>query len=239
MFDTEDWRIRSDPYETGKDTVVPFLKSKGISKIDKFFLTHGDMDHIGGASAVIREMRVKSVVFSQGSEISEAEKDLIVQAKLIKSNIVFTKAGDNWSKGDSVFQVLSPFGDRTGDVYTGKNDGSIVLFAKVGGLNWLFTGDLEETGESQLIKSYPNLKIDVLKIAHHGSKTSTTDSFLAAVKPRIAVISAGRNNRYGHPHNDVMGRLKDFNVHVLRTDKQGAVTYVFKGNSGTFSVQLP
>ncbi|MBU8730309.1 DNA internalization-related competence protein ComEC/Rec2 [Cytobacillus oceanisediminis] len=239
MFDTEDWRMRSDPYETGKDTVVPFLKSKGISKIDKFFLTHGDMDHIGGASAVIREMRVKSVVFSQEAEISEAEKDLIVQAKFKKSNIVFTKAGDNWSKGDSVFQVLSPFGDRMGDVYTGKNDSSIVLFAKVGGLNWLFTGDLEETGESEFIKAYPNLKIDVLKIAHHGSKTSTTESFLAAVKPRIAVISAGRNNRYGHPHNDVMGRLKDINVHVLRTDKQGAVNYVFKGNSGTFSVQLP
>ncbi|UQX54365.1 MBL fold metallo-hydrolase [Cytobacillus pseudoceanisediminis] len=126
-----------------------------------------------------------------------------------------------------------------GDVYTGKNDSSIVLFAKVGGLNWLFTGDLEETGESQLIKAYPNLKIDVLKIAHHGSKTSTTESFLAAVKPRIAVISAGRNNRYGHPHNDVTGRLKDINVHVLRTDKQGAVNYVFKGNSGTFSVQHP
>ncbi|MDM5229094.1 DNA internalization-related competence protein ComEC/Rec2 [Cytobacillus sp. NJ13] len=239
MFDTEDWRMRRDPYDTGKDTVVPFLKSKGISKIDKFFLTHGDMDHIGGASAVIREMRVKSVVFSQGAEISEAEKELIVQAKLTKSDIVFTKAGDSWSKGDYAFQVLSPFGDQLGGVYTGKNDGSIVLFAKVGGLNWLFTGDLEEKGESQLIRSYPNLKIDVLKIAHHGSKTSTTDSFLSAVKPRIAVISAGRNNRYGHPHNDVMGRLRDYNVQVLRTDKQGAVTYVFKGNSGTFSVQLP
>lgn len=238
MFETEDWKMRSDPYETGKDTVVPFLKSKGISKIDKFFLTHGDMDHIGGASAVLREMKVKSVVFPQGAEFSEAEKDLIVQAKNNKSEIVFTKAGDSWLIGNSVFQVLSPFDGEMGDD-VGKNDGSIVLFAEVGGLNWLFTGDLEEQGEGQLIKSYPELKADVLKIAHHGSKTSSTDLFLAGVKPRIGVISAGRNNRYGHPHNDVMSRLNDYNVKVLRTDKQGAVTYFFKGDSGTFSVQLP
>ncbi|MEK3853076.1 DNA internalization-related competence protein ComEC/Rec2 [Cytobacillus sp. FSL H8-0458] len=238
MVETEDWKMRSDPYETGKDTVVPFLKSKGISKIDKFFLTHGDMDHIGGASAVLREMKVKSVVFPQGAKFSEAEKDLIVQAKNNKSEIVFTKAGDSWLIGDSVFQVLSPFGGEMGDGEE-KNDGSIVLFAKVGGLNWLFTGDLEEHGEGQLIKSYPKLKADVLKIGHHGSKTSSTELFLAGVKPRIGVISAGRNNRYGHPHNDVMSRLNDYNVKVLRTDKQGAVTYFFKEDSGTFSVQLP
>jgi competence protein ComEC len=238
MFETEDWKMRSDPYETGKDTVVPFLKSKGISKLDKFFLTHGDMDHIGGASAVLKEMKVKSVVFPQGADFSEAEKDLIVQAKNNNSEIVFTKAGDSWLIGDSVFQVLSPFGGEMGDD-VGKNDGSIVLFAKVGGLNWLFTGDLEEQGEGQLIKSYPDLKADVLKIAHHGSKTSSTDLFLAGMKPRIGVISAGRNNRYGHPHNVVMNRLNDYNVKVLRTDKQGAVTYFFKGDSGTFSVQLP
>ncbi|OMF61896.1 DNA internalization-related competence protein ComEC/Rec2 [Paenibacillus sp. FSL R5-0490] len=238
MFESEDWKMRSDPYETGMDTVVPFLKSKGISEIDKFFLTHGDMDHIGGASAVLKEMKVKSVVFSQGSEFSEAEKDLAVQAKNSKSEIFFTKAGDSWLIGDSVFQVLSPFGGEMGDG-VGQNDGSIVLFAKVGGLNWLFTGDLEEQGEGQLIKSYPKLKADVVKIAHHGSKTSSTDLFLAGVKPRIGVISAGRNNRYGHPHNDVMSRLNDYKVKVLRTDKQGAITYFFKGDSGTFSVQLP
>ncbi|KON86977.1 competence protein ComEC [Sporosarcina globispora] len=239
VFETEDWKMKSDPYETGKDTVVPFLKSKGISKIDKLILTHGDMDHIGGASAVIRDMRVKSVVFPRGAELSEIEKDLIVQAKMEKSDIQFTKAGDSWSTGNAVFQVLSPFGDWMDGMNTGKNDGSIVLFAKLGGLTWLFTGDLEEQGEKQLISSYPKLKIDVLKIAHHGSKTSSTESFLAGIEPRIAIISAGRNNRYGHPHNDVMTRLKDFNIQVLRTDKQGAVTYFFKENSGTFSVQLP
>ncbi|MBG9445636.1 DNA internalization-related competence protein ComEC/Rec2 [Cytobacillus firmus] len=238
MFETEEWKMRSDPYETGKDTVVPFLKSKGISKIDKLFLTHGDMDHIGGASAVLKEMKVKSVVFPQGAEFSEAEKDLVVQAKNNKSEIFFTKAGDSWLIGDSVFRVLSPFGGEMGDG-VGKNDGSIVLFAKVGGLNWLFTGDLEEQGEGQLIKSYPKLRADVLKTAHHGSRTSSTDLFLAGLKPRIGVISAGRNNRYGHPHNDVMRRMNDYNVKVLRTDKQGAITYFFKGDSGTFSVQLP
>ncbi|KAF0818309.1 DNA internalization-related competence protein ComEC/Rec2 [Bacillus sp. ZZV12-4809] len=238
MFETEDWKMRSDPYETGKDTVVPFLKSKGISKIDKFFLTHGDMDHIGGASAVLREIKVNSIVFPQGAEFLKAEKDLMDQAKINKGEIIFTKAGDSWLIGDSVFQVLSPFGGEMGEV-VGKNDGSIVLFAQVGGLSWLFTGDLEEQGEGQLIKSYPKLKADVLKVAHHGSKTSSTDLFLAGVKPRIGVISAGANNRYGHPHNDVMNRLNSYNVKVLRTDKQGAVTYFFKGDSGTFSVQLP
>jgi competence protein ComEC len=234
-FQTEEWKMRNDPYEVGKDTVVPFLKSKGISTIDKLILTHGDMDHIGGAAAVIDEIRVKAVILPIASEISEFEQELIHKAKKSNSKVLYSKAGDRWTEGESLFQILSP----PEGVKIERNDGSIVLYAKLGGLSWLFTGDLEAEGEKRLVQTYPNLKINVLKAGHHGSKTSSTDRFLSSVLPQIAIISAGENNRYGHPHTDVISRLASRNIRILRTDEHGAVTYIFKGNSGTFYVQLP
>lgn len=234
-FQTEEWKMRNDPYDVGKDTVVPFLKSKGISTIDKLILTHGDMDHIGGAAAVIDEIRVKAVILPIASEISEFEQELIHKAKKSNSKVLYSKAGDRWTEGESLFQILSP----PEGVKIERNDGSIVLYAKLGGLSWLFTGDLESEGEKRLVQTYPNLKIDVLKAGHHGSKTSSTDLFLSSVLPQIAIISAGENNRYGHPHTDVISRLASRNIRILRTDEHGAVTYIFKGNSGTFYVQLP
>ncbi|MBT2708004.1 DNA internalization-related competence protein ComEC/Rec2 [Pseudomonas sp. ISL-84] len=234
-FQTKDWKIRSDPFEAGKDIVVPFLKSKGISSIDKLILTHGDMDHIGGAAAIIDEIRVKAVILPIVSEISELEQEVIHKAKRRNSKVLFSKAGDRWTEGEGFFQILSP----QEEIKTERNDGSIVLFAKLGGLSWLFTGDIEAEGEERLVQNYPNLKIDVLKAGHHGSKTSSTDLFLSSVKPKIAIISAGENNRYGHPHTDVISRFRSNNIRILRTDEHGAVTYIFKGNSGTFYVQLP
>ncbi|GLB58273.1 DNA internalization-related competence protein ComEC/Rec2 [Cytobacillus sp. NCCP-133] len=234
-FQMEKWKSRSDSYEVGKDTVVPFLKSKGISKIDKLILTHGDMDHIGGAAAVIDELRVKAVLMPISAESTELEKKIIKKAIGKNSKVRFVKAGDNWTEGKSIFQILSP----QAGVKTESNDGSIVLYAKLGGLSWLFTGDLELAGEERVIDRYPNLEADVLKVGHHGSKTSSAESFVSNVKPELAIISAGINNRYGHPHPDVIARFNQHNIQILRTDVHGAITYIFKGNSGTFSVQVP
>lgn len=234
-FKTEEWKERREPFETGKDTVVPFLKSKGIGTIDRLILTHGDMDHVGGAAAVIDELKVKTVMLPLVSEVSELEQEIIKKAKSKNVEVVITQAGDRWKEGSYLFQVLSPSEENEGE----KNDGSIVLYTYLGGLSWLFTGDLEAAGEENLIKSYPGLRIDVLKAGHHGSKTSSTEAFLSGVEPQIAVMSAGKNNRYGHPHTEVLERLRDRKIRILRTDKQGAVSYIFKGNNGTFYVQLP
>lgn len=234
-FQTEDWRVRQKQFEVGKDVVVPFLKSKGITTIHKLILTHGDMDHMGGAKEVLKELKVKELILPISPELSALEKEILLLAEQQNVSFQFTKAGENFRAGNHTFQTLSPQNANEEN----RNNGSIVIYTKLGGLRWLFTGDLEKTGEEQLLHKYNNLKIDVLKVGHHGSKTSTSEGFLDRVEPKLAVVSAGRNNRYGHPNVEVLNNLQERNIQVLRTDKHGAITYIFKKDNGTFSVQLP
>ena len=133
------------------------------------------------------------------------------------------------------FYILSPEGNSQGD----SNNGSIVLYTKLGGLKWLFTGDLEAEGEEKLMKKNPTLNVDVLKVGHHGSKSSTTEDFLEKISPQWAIISVGENNRYQHPHQEVLDRLQKNEINIYRTDQLGAITYTFREETGTFSVQNP
>ncbi|KDE46588.1 hypothetical protein DI43_12895 [Geobacillus sp. CAMR12739] len=106
-------------------------------------------------------------------------------------------------------------------------------------MTWLFAADIEEEAEQALIRAYPTLRVDVLKVAHHGSKTSTTEPFLRTVKPRAAIISVGRYNRYGHPSPEVLMRLGQQRAIIWRTDENGAIRYVYDENGGTFQVMKP
>ena len=125
------------------------------------------------------------------------------------------------------------------DLTESKNDDSLVLWTELGGLQWLFTGDAEMDAEKKIIKSYPSLKADVIKVGHHGSKGSTSEELLDHVKPKIALVSAGLNNRYQHPHPDVLDKLAARNISLFRTDLDGAILYHFKGKAGTFSTYPP
>ena len=129
--------------------------------------------------------------------------------------------------------MLAPTGKERSE-----NNASIVLWAKLGGITWLFTGDLEEEGEKGLVATYPDLRADVLKVAHHGSNTSSITPFLGAVQPNIAIISVGERNRYGHPHKEVIERFEKMGIEIWRTDKQGAISYVFKEERGTFRSKI-
>ena len=235
QYNTEEWKARKKKFEVGKDVVVPFLKSKGITAIDKLIITHGDADHIGGALSVLKELQVKEILLPKTRELSELEKELLTMAKRNGIPWNFLSAGDSWKSGNTNFHVVSP----QAGVEVERNNGSIVLFVKIGGLRWLFTGDLEEEGEEQLVNHYDNLTIDVLKAGHHGSKTSTTIAFLDQLEPKIAIISAGKNNRYGHPAEEVLTNLSERKIKILRTDQHGAITYFFKGETGTFSAVHP
>ena len=106
----------------------------------------------------------------------------------------------------------------------GDNNDSMVLYGKIGSYFWLFTGDIEE-GEKQLMTQYPNLKVDVLKVAHHGSQTSSSQVFLDSIEPKYALISCGVNNRYNHPNLEVLNRIQHKNSRVYRTDVNGAIHY--------------
>ena len=235
LFEREAWQMKKRPYEVGRDTVVPYLKSKGITTLDKLIITHGDSDHAGGAEAVLNELKVEELVLPNVHEKSELEEKLINLATQKRIKIRFVQKGDQWKVENQIFTILSPDEGTSSN----QNNSSIVLYTEMGGLRWLFTGDLEEEGEKTLIDRYPDLKIDILKVGHHGSQTSSSDPFLDALQPKLAIISAGRNNRFNHPHPDVLDALEKRKIKTLRTDLSGAITYKFVKETGTFWVHCP
>lgn len=237
-YQKENWQERENNYEVGEHTLVPYLKSKGISKIDKLILTHGDLDHIGGSVALIKSVAVKQILMPKSAlHPNDEEKEILELAREKNIPVFFVRQGDGWSDGISVFQILAPSG--AADYSSDENDGSIVISAKIGGLTWLFTGDVQTMGEKVLLDGNLKLKADVLKVAHHGSKTSTTEAFLEAVDPDVAIISAGKNNRYGHPNKEVLDRLQTKKITVWRTDMNGTISFKFSQKKGTFFLQLP
>jgi competence protein ComEC len=234
-FGEESWRKRKKMFEVGRDTVVPFLKGKGITTIDKLILTHGDMDHIGGALSIIQELKVKQILIPSVAETSEMENLIIKEAEKKGIPVIKVSEGNQWVSGDASFYILSPINNFKGD----RNRGSIALYAKIGGISWFFGGDLDQEGETEIIKKYPDLTVQVLKAGHHGSRTSSAEEFLNQIRPKVALISAGEKNRFGHPHEEVLDKLKRLNTIIYRTDQQGAVTYKFFRGKGTFSAYLP
>ncbi|RHW40986.1 DNA internalization-related competence protein ComEC/Rec2 [Neobacillus notoginsengisoli] len=234
-FAKKEWQRLRKPYDPGRDTVIPFLKAKGIVKLNKLILTHGDEDHIGGAAAIMENIKIDEILLPAYKEKSEGEEEIINLADRIGINIKEVARGDVWKAGNSTFYVLSPIRDYTGD----RNGGSIVIYSEFSGNGWLFTGDLPEDAEKELVRLYPAMKVDVLKAGHHGSKTSSSAYFLKHYKPAVALISAGENNRFGHPHKETVERLDEARAKIYRTDLHGAITYSFKGKSGTFSTFLP
>nr|WP_245308179.1 DNA internalization-related competence protein ComEC/Rec2 [Halalkalibacter urbisdiaboli] len=222
-FEEDKWRQKKNRFEVGEDVVLPYLKARGIRKVDKLILTHGHYDHIGGASALVDEVEVKQILYATGAVEGEVEKALLKSFYLTGTDISFVRKGDSWTVGNNHFAILAPQGQEQG-----LNNRSIVVFAEIEGINWLFTGDLEEEGEKKLMLNYPSLKVDVLKAGHHGSRTSSNDWFIDSLEPQLTLISAGRNNRFGHPHPEVIHELEERGIVILRTDKVGAVQLKLK-----------
>ncbi|MEH7093788.1 DNA internalization-related competence protein ComEC/Rec2 [Neobacillus vireti] len=234
-FVEERWKQQARPFEVGRDVVVPFLKAKGITKIDKLILTHGDMDHIGGANSILAELKVKQILMPSVTEPSETEQHITKEAVKHGIPVIKVSSGDNWHQGENNFYILSPKKNFTGE----RNRGSVAFVAKMGGLSWFFGGDLDQEGEEAIIRQYPHLTIDVLKAGHHGSKTSSAEVFINQIKPKAALISVGEHNRFGHPHQEVLRRLEALKAKIYRTDQQGAITYLFYRGKGTFLTYLP
>lgn len=234
-FGKKEWQRRKKVFDPGKDTVIPFLKAKGITKIDKLILTHGDMDHIGGALAILDDITIGEIILPDMNERSELEERIIGIATGKGIPIREVARGDYWQAGPYSFHVLSP-----GKGYTGeRNGGSVSIYSILGGKGWFLGGDLDEHAENEIAGLFPGLKIDVVKAGHHGSRTSSSELFLKTYRPQIVLISAGVNNRFGHPNAETLGRIEEIGAVVLRTDLHGAVSYTFEGNSGTFLSYFP
>ena len=211
------WQERSRSVNAEK-TLIPYLKSRGVGKLDALVLTHTDQDHMGDMVEVTRQIPAKKVYVSSGSLTQAKFRE---QLKQLHSPIQVVKRGERLPIFDSNLEVLAP--DGIGD---GKNDDSIVLYGQFYQKRFLFTGDLEEAGEKKLLSHYPQLQVDVLKVGHHGSKGSSSDLFLDQLHPQLALISVGKNNRYRHPHKELLDRLEKRSIAYLRTDERGAIRLI-------------
>ena len=222
----EKWQEGSQTSNAEK-TLIPYLQARGVSKIDHLVLTHTDTDHIGDLEEVAKRFKIKEVCVSQGAL---TKPSFVKRLRTLKCPVRTLKAGDNLPMMGSKLQVLYP--NKIGD---GGNNDSIVLYGKLLGSSFLFTGDLEKEGEEELMASYPNLKASVLKAGHHGSKGSSSEAFLDQLHPSLALVSAGENNRYKHPNDETLERLNQRHIKVLRTDKDGAIRFKgwFKWSSET------
>lgn len=196
--------------------------------IELVVLTHPDYDHVGGLPAVAQRYRIDRVLETAVRSSSRADQEWERSITEQGSERLHPAAGVRVNVDQVSFDILWPQTDA--DLRTKqRNDTSVILRMTYGSTTMLFAGDASSTVEDRLVQSGTLSEVDALKVPHHGSITSSSDAFLDAVKPEIAVISVGAHNRYGHPHPVVLRRLERRNVRVLRTDERGDVTLVSDG----------
>jgi len=213
----------------GERIVVPFLEARGIERLDAVIATHPDSDHIGGLPAVFRDLDVAWLIEGPGQSNSQAYKRLseAVQTEFARHDVVF--AGD-WIEAPMGVQLLFLHPQREA-AYSNTNDQSLVVMLDWRSCQILILGDVERAGERDLVASGADLGCEILKVAHHGSARATSQAFLDRARPRLAVISCGRDNPYGHPSPEVLDRLTSAAVTIARTDRDGAVTVRCDGRS--------
>ena len=214
----EKWQVKATT-SNAQRTLIPYLKSRGVAKIDQLILANTDKEHIGDLLEVAKAFHVGEILVSKGSL---KQKEFVAELQATQTKVRSVTAGENLPIFGSQLEVLSP--RKIGD---GGHEDSLILYGKLLDKHFLFTGNLEEKGEKDLLKQYSDLEVDVLKAGQHGSKNSSSSAFLEQLKPEMTLISVGKNNRTKLPHQETLTRLETINSKVYRTDQQGAVR--FKG----------
>ena len=214
----------------GKYQIIPFLKYKGVGKLDGAIVTHEDEDHISGLLEIMDDMEkggvcIKKLILPDISVKSRGENynHLEEKAKELGIPIFYINTGESFNMSDISFLCLNPGKDM---VTEGANAYSTVLYMKYGDFTALFTGDMEKEGLDNVKENLRLSRKDVtlLKVAHHGSMYTTDEEFLELTKPELALISCGEGNKYGHPHKETLERLKSIGAAIYRTDEEGCIT---------------
>ncbi len=219
---SKSWQLR-DSESVAERQIIPALKAAGTRTIDGVFLTHGDFDHIGSFGEIAKVFKIETLYLPIGmdadTESLTSLQEAIEAGKNPKMKIIWLKSGDQVVLDQkNNLQVLAPV--KSG---AGENADSLVLYGRIGLHDFLFTGDIEGAAEDAL----PTIPVDILKVAHHGSDHSSPVSFIQRMDPKIAWISVGKDNRYGHPADRVVADLEANQTKIYRTDTMGAVHYIY------------
>ena len=234
--------VDAGPPESASE-LVEYLKASGVASLSCLILTHPHPDHIGGALTVLRSFPVNAVLTNGEAgvigatstpETDAADSDVsfagILQKYLVSVGLSaeIPACGSEYRFGSVTMTCLGPAARQQPE-----NDMSLIFRLSYGNHTFLLTGDAEAAEETELLSRYSpdELRADVLKVGHHGSSTSSTDAFLDAVKPSIAVFSCGKNNSYGHPHTEVLAAFAARGAEILRTDLDGTVVLISDGET--------
>lgn len=232
--------------DSGKNIIVPYLRHIGVMKLDALVITHPDADHYGGAESIIKMFPVKELWISECARIEPKEEWELVQGKAQERGIIIRDVGRGFLWDENLFQIRALHPDvkasLAGDAGAGcreTNTGSITLRASGLGHAALLTGDLTVQGERSILQTDIHLKSEVLKLGHHGSKTSSSTEFLEAVSPELAIISSGRRNKFHHPHPQVTRRLDSLDIPYLNTAEKGTISITFSEGTTSIETMLP
>jgi competence protein ComEC len=210
--------------DSGNRVIVPYLRGEGLRELDALVVTHDDEDHTGGTQSIIAARNPKWVLTSVDSD-----RDIFEGA----SEILRCDTRDSWDWDGVEFAVIHPEKDHYDEETRKTNNLGCTMKITAPGGTILMTADIERKSEAEILARDPDvLKADVMVVPHHGSKTSSSDEFLDAIAPKIALLPVGYRNRFRHPNPDVMERYKVRSVKVLRTDELGAITLKFGVNAG-------
>ena len=214
----------NENYDIGANVLIPYLLNKKIKQIDYLMISHFDTDHVGGTFKVLEKLKVKQVIISQQKEDSSNFQKFLEIAKKRNIKIIVVKAGDKIQIEKNIYiDILWPT-EKMKIEDNPLNNNSIVAKLIYENTSILFTGDIEAEAEKEIVKKYDkNLKSDILKVAHHGSKTSSTQDFIDKVNPKIALIGVGYKNKFDHPSYTTIKTLEKRKIKIYRTDLMGEI----------------
>lgn len=218
-------------YDIGENVLNNYLLNRGITRLDYIMASHFDEDHSQGFVFLLKNMKVKNVIISEQYKTSSIYEQFKQICKKQNIQIIYVRSGDEIRIKDLAFKILHPKSKENQISENPLNNNAIVCMVKYKNRRILFTGDIEKVAENEMVKEYTNgLKADILKVGHHGSKTSTTKEFLDLINPSVALIGVGQNNKFGHPNEDVIKRLEEKNIQIYRTDEMGEISVIIDKN---------
>lgn len=231
----------SDKSDKGKNVLYPYLLDRKIDTIDYMIFSHFDSDHAGGLMYILENMKVKNVIIGIQNEDSYLYRKMIEIVKEKNINLIVIDNPKMLKIDDIYLDFIWPIKNKL--ISENKlNNNSLVFRLIYKNIKIMFTGDIEIPAENVIVSEYKNnknrLKSDILKVAHHGSDTSTTKEFLELVNPKIALIGVGKNNSFNHPSEEVISRLEDLQIKIYRTDLMGEITIFINNRIGNSKLKI-